>query len=103
MAPLDDLIHSFLIAFKDSLYGAVPSVLNPTVHSKPKGHLLSVVAKEDSLDPSLNNYPCPYLFHVDLTITIRFFLNQRKNSKILVDKGKIHAKSKESRSAVGIN
>jgi hypothetical protein len=72
MAPLDDLIHSFLIAFKDSFHGAVPAVFNPTVHSKSKGHLLSVMAEEDSLDPSFNDNACPYLFHLHLTIITGF-------------------------------
>jgi hypothetical protein len=66
MAPLDDLIHSFLIAFKDGLYGAIPAVPNPTLYSKFNCHLLSVVPKENSLDPSFNDDACPHLFHIDL-------------------------------------
>jgi hypothetical protein len=70
MAPLNDLIHSFLIAFKDGLYAAVPAVFNPTLYPQSKSRLLSVVAEEDSLNPPFNDYPCPYLFHIDLkTIT----------------------------------
>jgi hypothetical protein len=70
MAPLDDLLHPFLITFKDSLYTTVSAVFNPTFHPQFKSCLLSVVTKEDSLDPSLNDYPCPHLFHIDLkTIT----------------------------------
>jgi len=70
MAPLDDLIHSFLIAFKNSLDTAIPAVFHPTFHPQSKSDLLSMVAEEDSLDPSFNNDPCPHLFHIDLkTIT----------------------------------
>jgi len=70
MAPLDDLLHPFLITFKDSLYTAIPPVYHPTFHPQFKSHLLSVVAKKNSLDPSFNDDPYPYLFHIDLkTIT----------------------------------
>jgi len=70
MAPLDDLIHSFLIAFKDSLYATVSAVFYPTFHSQSKSHLLSVVTKEDALNSSFNDDPRPHLFHIDLkTIT----------------------------------
>jgi len=70
MAPLDDLIHLFLITFKDSLHTAVPAVFNPTFHPQSESHLLGVMAEKDSLNPSLNDYPCPYLFHIDLKIII---------------------------------
>jgi len=70
MAPLDDLIDSFLIAFKDSFNATVPVVLNPTLYSQSKSYVLSVVAEKDSLNPPFNHYPSPYLFHIDLkTIT----------------------------------
>jgi hypothetical protein len=70
MAPLDDLIHPFLIAFKKSLYTTVSAVFNPTFHSQFKSRFLSVVTEEDSLDPSFNDDPRPYFFHMDLeTIT----------------------------------
>jgi hypothetical protein len=66
VAPLDELIHTFLIAFKDSLYGAIPAVFDPTFYPKSKSHLLSVVAKKDSLDPPFNDDVCPHLFHIGL-------------------------------------
>jgi len=70
MTPLNHLIHPFLIAFKNSLNTAIPAVFNPTLHPESKSRLLGVVAEEDSLNPSFNNDPCPYLFHIDLkTIT----------------------------------
>lgn len=66
VAPLDDLIHSVLIAFENSLYGAIPAVLNPAVYSQFKSHLLSMVPKENPLDPPFNDDACPHLFHIDL-------------------------------------
>jgi hypothetical protein len=69
MAPLDDLIHAFLVAFKDSLDGAVPAVLNPTFHLESESHLLSVMAKEDALDPPFNDDVCPHLFHIGLLLS----------------------------------
>jgi len=66
MAPLDDLIHSFLIAFKNRLDTAIPAVSNPAFYSQFKSHLLSVVAEENSLDSSFNDDVCPHLFHIDL-------------------------------------
>ena len=70
MAPLDDLIHSVPIAFKGGLYTAVPTVFNPTFYPQSESHLMSMVAEKDSLNHSFNDYPCPYLFHIDLeTIT----------------------------------
>ena len=68
MAPLDDLIYPFFVPFEDSLNTAVPTVFNPTFHPQSEGHLLSVVTEKDSLNPSFNDYPCPYLFHIDLEI-----------------------------------
>jgi hypothetical protein len=70
VAPLDDLIHPFLIALKNRLYAAVPAVFNPTLHPQFKSHLLSVVPKKDSLDPPFNDDVCPHLFHIDLKATI---------------------------------
>ena len=70
MAPLDDLIHSFLIAFKDSLDTAIASVFHPTFYPKFKGRLLSMVAEKDSLDPSFNNHPCPYFFHINYVMDV---------------------------------
>jgi len=67
MAPLDDLIHLLPIAFKDSLDTAISSVFNPTLHPQPKSRLLSVLAKEDSLNPPFNDDPCPYLFHCNIS------------------------------------
>jgi hypothetical protein len=72
MAPLDELIHAFLIALKNGLYTAIPAVLNPTLYPQSKSHLLSVMAKEDSLDPPFNDDACPHLFHIDLTIITGF-------------------------------
>jgi hypothetical protein len=70
MAPLDDLIHSFFIPFEDSFNATVPAVFDPTFHTQSKGCLLGVVTKEDPLDPSFNDDPCPDFFHIDLeTIT----------------------------------
>ncbi len=66
VAPLNDLIHPVLIAFKESLYGAVPAVLNPAFDSKSRSHLLSMVAEEDSLDSAFNHEACSYLLHIDL-------------------------------------
>ncbi len=66
MAPLDDLIHLLPITFKESLDTAIPSVFDPTFYPKSKSRILSVVAEENSLDPSFNDYPCPDLFHIDL-------------------------------------
>jgi len=66
VAPLDDLIHSFLITLKNGLYTAIPAVLDPTHYSQFKSHLLSVVAKKDSLDPPFNDDMCPHLFHIGL-------------------------------------
>ena len=65
MAPLDDLIHSFPIAFKDGFDAAVPAVLNPTFYPQSEHHLLRVVPEKDSLHPSFNDHPCPYLFHMN--------------------------------------
>ena len=67
VAPLDDLIHAFLIAFKDSFYPAIPAVFDPTLYSQFKSHLFGVVAKKDSLDPPFNDDVCPHLFHIGLT------------------------------------
>ena len=72
VAPLDDLIDSFLIAFKNSLYAAIPAVLNPAVYSQFKSHPLSMVPEENPLDPPFNDDACPYLFHIDLTIITGF-------------------------------
>jgi len=72
MAPLDDLIHVFPIALKDCLDTAIPAVFDRTIHPQPKSHILSMLAKEDSLNPSFNDDPCPYLFHIDLTIITGF-------------------------------
>ena len=69
VAPLDDLIHSFLITLKNGLYTAIPAVLDPTHYSQFKSHLLSVVAKKDSLDPPFNDDMCPHLFHIGLKAT----------------------------------
>lgn len=66
MAPLDNLIYLFPVAFKNGFYAAIPAVFNPSFHPQPKGRGLSVVAEENSLDPSFNDDPCPYLFHIDL-------------------------------------
>jgi len=63
---MNDLIHPVLVAFKDSLDGAVPAVLHPTFQSKPGSRLLSVMAEEDSLDPSFDDDPHSDLFHLDL-------------------------------------
>ena len=65
-APFDNLIHSFPIAFKDSFDAAVPAVFHPACYPQSERHLLSVVAEEDSLNPSFNDDPCPYFFHVNL-------------------------------------
>jgi hypothetical protein len=67
MAPLDDLIHLLPITFKDSLDTAISSVFNPTFHPQLKSRLLSVVAKEDSLNSPFNDGPYPYLFHSNLS------------------------------------
>jgi hypothetical protein len=64
VAPLDDLIHTVLITFEDGLDTAISAVLNPTFYSKSKSHLLSVMAKKDSLDPPFNDDVCPRLFHI---------------------------------------
>jgi hypothetical protein len=66
MAPLDDLIHSVFVSFEDSLHTTVPTVFNPTFHSESESCLLSVVTKEDPLDPSFNDDPRPDPFHNDL-------------------------------------
>ncbi len=65
VAPLDHLIHLFLIAFENSLYGAISAVFNPAVYSQFKSHLLSVVPEEDPLDSPFNDDACPYFFHID--------------------------------------
>ena len=70
MAPLDDLIHSFLIAFKDSLHTAIPAVFHPTFHPQSKSDLLSMVAEKDSLDPSFNDHPRPYFFHINYVMDV---------------------------------
>ena len=67
MAPLNDLIHLFPITLKDRLNTAIPAVFNPAFYPQPKSRRLSMVAKEDSLNPSFNDDPCPYLFHRSLT------------------------------------
>ena len=65
---MDDLIHTILIAFKDSLYGAVPAIFNPTSHPKSGSRFLSVVAEEDALNSSFDDDACPYLFfHLNLS------------------------------------
>lgn len=69
VAPLDELIHTFLIAFKDSLYTTIPAVFNPALYAQFKSRLLSVVAKKDSLDPPFNDDVCPHLFHIGLKAT----------------------------------
>ena len=66
MAPLDDLIHLFPIALKDRLDTAIPAVFNRPIYPRPKSHILSMLAKEDSLNPPFNDDPCPYLSHIDL-------------------------------------
>ncbi len=68
MAPLNDLIYAFLITFKDSLDTAIPSISHPTLHSPFKSHFLSVVTKEDPLDPPFNDDPRPYFFHINIYI-----------------------------------
>jgi hypothetical protein len=70
MAPLEDLIHPLLVPFKNGLNTTVPAVLDPTFHTQSKSHLLGMVTKEDALDPSFNDHPCPYLFHFDLKTII---------------------------------
>jgi hypothetical protein len=64
MTPLDDLILPFLIALKESLNTAIPAIFDPTFHPQPESHLLRVVAEENPLDPSFNDDPRPYLFHM---------------------------------------
>lgn len=76
MAPLDDLIHILPITFKDSLDTAIPSVFDPTLHPQPKSRILSVLAKEDSLNPPFNDDPCPCLSHIDLKIIMGSVKNQ---------------------------
>ena len=66
MAPLDDLVHAFLIAFENSLDATIPAIFNPTFYPKPKSRFLSVVAKEDSLNPPFDDDVCSHLFHIDL-------------------------------------
>jgi len=68
MAPLDNLLHPLLLAFKDGLDTAVPEVFHPTFHTEPESCLLSVVAEEDSLDPPFNDDPRPYLFHINIIL-----------------------------------
>ena len=68
MAPLDNLIYLFPVAFKNGFYAAIPAVFNPSFHPQPKGRGLSVVAEENSLDPSFNDDSYPYLFHIDLAV-----------------------------------
>jgi hypothetical protein len=70
MAPLDDLIHSFFVPFKNSLNETISPILHPSLNPQPKSYPLGVVAKEDTLDPPFNDHPGPYLFHVDLKIII---------------------------------
>ena len=70
MAPLDDLVHPFFIPFKNGLNTAVPPVPDPAVHPQSKSHLLGMLAEEDTLNPSFNDHPCPYLFHIDLKVII---------------------------------
>jgi len=72
VAPLEDLIHPFSFALKDSLYGAIPAVLDPTHDAQFKSHLLSVVSEENPLDSSFNDDARPRLFHPDLTIIMGF-------------------------------
>ena len=72
MAPLNDLIHLFPITLKNRLDTAVPAVFNPAFYPQPKRRRLGMVAKKDSLNPSFNDDPCPYLFHIDLTIITGF-------------------------------
>jgi hypothetical protein len=91
MAPLDDLIHAFLIALKNGLYTAIPAVLNPTLYPQSKSHLLSVMAKEDSLDPPFNDYTCPHFFHIDLETTTGSSQNQWS---IRLDGEKLNLKSR---------
>lgn len=68
MAPLDDLIHPFLLAFENGLDTTVPAIFHPTFHPEPESFLLSVLAEEDSLDPPFNDDPRPYLSHISIYI-----------------------------------
>ena len=67
MAPLNDLIHLFPIALKDRFDTTIPAVFNPAVYTQPESCRLGMMAKKDSLNPSFDNDPCPYLFHVSLS------------------------------------
>jgi hypothetical protein len=79
MAPLDDLIHPFFVTFKNSLNETVPSILYPSFYTQSKSYFLGMVTEEDTLDPSFNDHPCPYLFHIDLKIIIGPSQNQWRN------------------------
>ena len=70
MAPLGDLIDLFLIALKDSLDTAIPAIFNPAFYPQFKSCLLSVVTKENPLDPSLNDDPRPDLLHIDYVMDV---------------------------------
>jgi len=71
MAPLDDLVHTILVAFEDGFHGSVPTVSDPTFEAQLGGQLLGMMAEEHPLNASLNDDPGPHLFHVALEITIR--------------------------------
>jgi len=70
MAPLDDLVHPFSIPFKNGLNTAVPPILDPAFDTQSKSHFLGMVTEEDTLNPSFNDHPCPYLFHIGLKVII---------------------------------
>jgi len=65
MAPLDDLLNLVLISFKDGLNMTLPPVFDPAIDSQSKSRLVSMVAKEDPLDPSFNDHVCPCFVHID--------------------------------------
>jgi len=86
MAPLDDLIHSILVAFKESLNPTIPSIFDPPLHTYLVSLVLSVVSKEDSLNPSFDNHMSPYLFHGIIQYR-PFLISNFRNSQSLFGSG----------------
>ena len=57
MAPLDHLVYPVSVAFKDSLYGSIAAVLDPSVDPDSEGRFPGMVAKEYSLNPAFDYDP----------------------------------------------
>ena len=65
MTPLDDLVDAAPFTVEEGFHGSVVSVLDPAGEPQIVGHLLSMLAEEDSLNASFDDHSCSGPLHLE--------------------------------------